>query len=119
MRWPAPCRGENRQWCCLVCRRWAAAWAAVVPAAGETAPSARKVTRTRGPDAAESAARAAELMLGVRVGPAQKRFKNHLCDYAETEGHVKILRRAQAKKCPLRVLMCAWATAGGNLEVLN
>ena len=85
MRWPAPCRVDNRLWCCLVCRRWAAAWAAVVLAAGETAPSAREVTRTRGPDAAASAAGAAELMMGVRVRPAQKKSKNHLCDYAATE----------------------------------
>ena len=85
MRWPAPCRVDNRLWRCLVCRRWAAAWAAVVLAAGETAPSARKVTRTREPDAAASAASAAELIIGVRVGPAQKKFKNHLCDYAATE----------------------------------
>ena len=85
MRWPAPCRVDNRLWRCLVCRRWAAAWAAVVLAAGETAPSARKETGTRGPDAAARAASAAELMIGVRVGPAQKKFKNHLCDYAATE----------------------------------
>ena len=85
MRWPAPCRVDNRLWRCLVCRRLAAAWAAVVLAAGETAPSARKVTRTREPDAAASAASAAELIIGVRVGPAQKKLKNHLCDYAATE----------------------------------
>ena len=40
---------------------------------------------TRGPDAAASAAGAAELMMGVRKGPAQKKSKNHLCDYAATE----------------------------------
>ena len=85
MRWPAPCRVDNRLWRCLVCQRLAAAWAAVVLAAGETAPSARKVTGTRGPDAAARAESAAELMMGVRVGPAQKKFKNHLCDYAATE----------------------------------
>ena len=85
MRWPAPCGVDNRLWCCLVCRRWAAAWAAVVLAAGETAPSARKVTKTRRPDAAASAAGAAKLMMGVRVGPSQKKSENHLCDYAATE----------------------------------
>ena len=85
MRWPAPCRVDNRLWCCLVCRRWAAAWAAVVLAAGETAPSARKVTRTRGPDAAASAARAAKLIINLQKRPSQKRSRNHLCDCAATK----------------------------------
>ena len=44
------------------------------------------MTRTRGPDAAASVARAAEVMVAALEGAVQERFKKHLCQYAATGG---------------------------------
>ena len=63
---------EDRLWFRLVCRNWATAGAGVAPAAGEKPLPPGKVTRTRGPDAAASVARA-EMVLGVLEGSARER----------------------------------------------
>ena len=59
----------DRLWFRLVCRGWAAAGAGVAPAAGEEPLPRGKVTRTRGPDAAASVARVAEVMVGAVEWP--------------------------------------------------
>ena len=52
-----------------MCRSWAAAGAGAALAAGEEPLPRGKVTRTRGPDAAASVARVAEVMVGAVKGP--------------------------------------------------
>ena len=76
---------------CLVCRRWAAARAKVAPAAWKKALPAGELTQTRGPDAGASVVRTAEEMVGVLERAAQKRFKNHLCQYSADGGHLEVL----------------------------
>ena len=63
----------------LACRSWAAAGAKVVPATGEEPLPRRKVTRTRGPDPAASAACVAEVMVGAVEEPLRREFWNDLC----------------------------------------
>ena len=69
----------DRLWFRLVCKSWAAAGtgAAVVP--GEEPLPRRKVTRTRGPDPAASAACVAEVMVGAVEEPLRREFWNDLC----------------------------------------
>ena len=83
----------------LVCRRWAAAGAAVAPAAGEQGLPAGKVTRMRGPDATASVARA-NMLLGVLDGPALKRLKSRLCSVTAKGRHLKVLQCARTHGCP-------------------
>ena len=82
----------DRLWFRLLCRNWATAGAGVTPAAGEKPLQLGKVTRTRGPDAAASAARMAEVMVGAVEGPLQKKFRNDLCAYAAEGGHLAVLQ---------------------------
>ena len=89
----------DRLWFRLVCRRWAAAGAAVAPPAGVRRPPPGKVTRTRGADAAASVARV-NMMLGVLEGSARKRFKRGLCRHAAEGGHQAVLQWARAKSYP-------------------
>ena len=113
----------DRLWFRLVCRRWAAAGAEVAPVAGKKALPAGKVTRTCGPDAAASVARAAEVMVGVFKGPrsfwGQKKFKNYLCQYSANGGHLEVFQWARANGCPWDEMTCAYAAEGGHLEVLQ
>ena len=83
----------------LVCRRWAAAGAAVAPAAGEQGLPAGKVTRMRGPDATASVARA-NMVLGVLDGPALERLKSRLCSVTAKGRHLKVLQCARTYGCP-------------------
>jgi len=53
--------------------------AGVAPAAAEEPLPLGKVTRTRGPDAAASPARVAEVMVGAVKGPLRKKFRNDNC----------------------------------------
>ena len=90
----------DRLWFRLVCRRWAAAGAAVAPAAGEKGLPPWKVTRTRGPDAAANVARA-EAALGALAGhPARGGFQRSLCLSAARRGHLEVLQWAQARGFP-------------------
>ena len=84
-------------WFRLVCRKWAAAGAAVAAAPPGEEPLPRgKATRTRGADAAASVARA-EAVLGVLEGPAKGWFKSGLCAYAALSGHLAVLQWARAE----------------------
>ena len=83
----------------LVCRRWAAAGAAVAPAAKEQGLPAGKVTRMRGPDATASVARA-NMLLGVLDGPALERLKSRLCSVTAKGRHLKVLQCARTHGCP-------------------
>ena len=67
---------------------------------GQGAPAAGKVTRTRGPDAAASVARVAEITVGAVEGHLQKKFKNNLCNYSAESGHLAVLQWARAKEHP-------------------
>ncbi len=68
----------DRLWFRLVCRRWAAAGAAVAQAAREEQLPPGDVTRRCGADMAASVARA-KMVLGALEGPARERFKSGLC----------------------------------------
>ena len=109
----------DRLWFRLVCRSWAAAGAVVAPAAGKKALPARKVTRTRGPDAAASVARVAEVTVGAVEGPLQKRFRNDLCSYSSEGGHLAVLQWARAHGRPWNKRTCARAAENGHLDVLQ
>jgi len=61
----------DRLWFRLVCRSWAAAGAGAAVVPGEEPLPRGKVTRTRGPDAAASVARVAEVMVGAVEGPCE------------------------------------------------
>ena len=107
----------NRLWFRLVCRRWAAAGAAVAPEPRKKPLPPGKVTRTFGPDAAASVARA-EMVLGVLEGPAQERFKSNLCLCSAKGGHLKLFQWARAHGCPWDEMTGAYAAANGHLKVL-
>ena len=109
---------EDRLWFRLVCRNWATAGAGVAPAAGEKPLPPGKVTRTRGPDAAASVARA-EMVLGVLEGSARERFKRHLCAFSAEGGCLEVLQWARAQGLPMDATTCAGAASGGHLEVLK
>ena len=109
---------EDRLWFRLVCRDWATAGAGVAPAAGEKPLPRGKVTRTRGPDAAASVARA-EMVLGVLEGSARERFKRHLCAFSAEGGCLEVLQWARAQGLPMDATTCAGAASGGHLEVLK
>ena len=89
----------DRLWFRLVCRRWAAAGAAVAQAAGEEQLPPGNVTRTCGADMAASVARA-KMVLGALEGPARERFKSGLCKYFAKGGHLAVLQWARAQGCP-------------------
>ena len=103
----------------LVCRSWAAAGAGAAPAAGEEPLPRDKVTRTRGPDAAASAARVADVMVGAVEGPLRKKFRNDLCAYSAEGGHLAVLQWARAHGRPWNTKTCACAAENGHLEVLQ
>ena len=100
-----------------MCRSWAAAGAGAAPAAGEQPPPRGNVTRTRGPDAAASAARVAEVMVGAVEGPLRKKFRNDLCAYSAKGGHLAVLQWARAHGPPWNKKTCARAAKNGYLEV--
>ena len=77
-----------------------------------------KVTRTRGPDAAASAARAAEV-LGAMEEPLRKKFSNGLCAYAAMGGHLAVLQWARSKGHPWNEWTCFYAAINGHLEMLQ
>ena len=85
---------------------------------GEEPLPRRKVTRTRGPDAAASVARVAEAMVGAVKWPLKKKFRNNLCEYSAKGGHLAVLQWARAKGYPWKKT-CARAAENGHLEVLR
>ena len=87
----------DRLWFRLVCRSWAAAGAGVAPALGEKPLPRGKVTRMHGPDAAASAARMAEVMVGSVEGHLHKRLKNNLYNFYAEGRHQAVLQWARAK----------------------
>ena len=103
----------------LVCQSWAKAGArvAAVPP-GERPLGPGKATRTHGPDAAASVARA-EMALGALEGPARERFKSRLCAYCAKGGHLEVLKWARANGCPWNEATCTLAASNGHLEVLQ
>ena len=118
---------EDRLWFRLVCRNWATAGAGVAPAAGEKPLPPGKVTRTRGPDAAASVARA-EMVLGVledggevpaAEGSAREIFEELLCAFSAEGGCLEVLQWARAHGCPWDERTCLFAAENGHLEVLQ
>ncbi len=107
----------DRLWFRLVCRRWAAAGAGVAQAGGEGLPPG-KVTRTRGADAAASAARA-EMVLDCLEGSDRKWFESCICIYAASDGHLDVLQWARAREYPWDEETCRDAAGGGHLAVLQ
>ena len=105
--------------CGSACRSWAAAGAKVVPATGEEPLPRRKVTRTRGPDPAASAACVAEVMVGAVEEPLRREFWNDLCACSAQGGHLAVLQWARAHERPLNKTTCARAAENGHLEVLE
>jgi len=101
----------------LVCQSWAKAGArvAAVPP-GERPLGPGKATRTHGPDAAASVARA-EMALGALEGPARERFKSRLCAYCAKGGHLEVLKWARANGCPWNEATCKLAASNGHLGV--
>ena len=129
----------DRLWFRLVCRSWAAAGAGAAGVPGEEPLPPGKLTRTRGPDVAASAARA-EMVLAVlersplRVKRSEKSifyypdpdrtytsevFKNIICPSAAEGGHLEVLQWARAKGYPWDLWTCANAASNGHLEVLQ
>ena len=109
----------DRLWFRLVCRSWAAAGARAAPAAGEEPLPRDKVTRTRGPDAAASAARVADVMVLPATARGRKKFRNDLCAYAAKGGHLAVLQWARAHGRPWNTKTCARAAKNGHLKVLQ
>ena len=84
----------DRLWFRLVCRRWAAAGAAVAQAVGEEQLPPGKVTRTCGADMAASVARA-KMVLGVLKGSPM------LANVFESEGDIKVTAKVFTRiLCP-------------------
>ena len=134
----------DRLWFRLVCRSWAAAGAVAAGVPGEEPLPPGKLTRTRGPDVAASAARA-EMVLAVlersplrvkgekrdifyhplNVGGTPDRtytsevFKNIICPSAAEGGHLEVLQWARAKGYPWDERTCMLAAKNGHLEVLK
>ena len=84
-----------------------------------------KVTRTRGADAAASAARA-ERVLDCLEGSEREKFESRICKYAASDGHLDVLQWARARGYPWgrrewsRIAgTCAWAAQNGHLAVLQ
>ena len=132
----------DRLWFRLVCRSWAAAGAAAPeapPAAGEEPLPGLpygKVTRTRGPDAAASVARAKMVLywLVVRGGGTREerdersrwdhvvpavRFKTGLCEYAASGGHLSVLEWARREGYTWDEWTCRLAAESGHLHILR
>ena len=107
----------GRLWFRLVCRSWAAAGAGVAQVDGEGLPPG-KVTRTRGADAAVSAARA-EMVLDCLEGSDRVKFESEICKYAAWDGHLAVLQWARAQGCPWYEWTCAEAAKNGHLAVLQ
>ena len=78
-----------------------------------------KVMRTRGPDAAASLARVAEVMVGAVEGPLPKKFRNDPCTYSAEGGHLAVLQWVRAHGRPWKKKTCARAAENGHLEVLQ
>ena len=106
-------------WFRLVCRKWAAAGAAVAAVPGEERLLRGKVTRTRGPDAAASAARVAEVMGSAMEEPLREMFRNNLCAYAAEGGHLAVLQWARSEGRPWDERTCAKAAMTGHLDILQ
>ena len=106
-------------WFRLVCRKWAAAGAAVAAVPGEERLLRGKVTRTRGPDAAASAARVAEVMGSAMEEPLKEKFRNNLCAYAAEGGHLAVLQWARSEGRPWDERTCAKAAMTGHLDILQ
>ena len=96
----------DRLWFRLVCRRWAAAGAAVAQAVGEEQLPPGKVTRTCGADMAASVARA-EMVLGVLKGSPM------LVKDFEFEGKIKITAKVFSR------MLCLFSALGAHLVVLK
>ena len=105
---PAPPAGgwADRLWFRLVCRRWAAAGAAVAQAVGGEQLPPGMVTRTCGADMAASVARA-KMVLGVLKGSPM------LVKNFESEGDIKVTAKVFAR------MLCPFSARGGHLAVLK
>ena len=96
----------DRLWFRLVCRRWAAAGAAVAQAVGEEQLPPGKVTRTCGADMAASVARA-KMVLGVLKGSPM------LAKVFESGGDIKVTAKEFTR------MLCPFSARGGHLAVLK
>ena len=123
----------DRLWFRLVCRRWAAAGAAVAQVVGEEQLPPGKVTRTCGADMAASVARA-KMVLGVLKGSPTlvKNFESEgdikvtaevfarmLCPFSARGGHLAVLKWARACGYPWDEMTCARASKNEHLKVLQ
>ena len=77
-----------------------------------------KVTRTRGADAAASAARV-EMVLDCLEGWEREKFESRICKYAASDGHLAVLQWARAHGCPWDERTCEYAAKNGHLAVLQ
>ena len=109
----------DRLWFRLVCRSWAAAGAGAPPTAGEEPLPPGKVTRTRGPDAAASVARAEMVRSWTLDGPVREKFFECLCEYAASGGHLSVLEWARREGYPWNEWTCRLAAESGHLHVLR
>ena len=73
----------------------------------------------RGPDAAASVARGAEVTVGAVEGPLWKKFRNNLCAYSAEGGHLAVLQWARAQGCRWTAETCEVAAENGRLAVLR
>ena len=90
-----------------------------------------KLTRTRGPDLAASAARAEMVLAVLERSPLRVKgdkgdifytsevFKNIICPSSAEGGHLEVLQWARAHGCPWNELPCTRAWAWGRDEVLQ
>ena len=119
----------DRLWFRLVCRRWAAAGAAVAQAVGEEQLPPGKVTRTSMLDMATSVARV-KMVLGVLKGSSilvkspnievtPIVFAEMLCTFAEGSGHLAVLKWARAHVYPWDDFTCWAAAKNVQLKVLQ
>ena len=123
----------DRLWFRLVCRRWAAAGAAVAQAVGGEQLPPGMVTRTCGADMAASVARA-KMVLGVLKGShilakvsepegdikvTAKMFTRILCSFSASGGHVAVLKWAQANGYPCDETTCTRTAEKKHLEVFQ
>ena len=129
----------DRLWFRLVCRSWAAAGAVAAGVPGEEPLPPGKLTRTRGPDLAASAARAEMVLAVLERSPLRVKgekgdlfyrprpdrtytsevFKNIICPSAAEGGHLEVLQWARAKGYPWDERTCMLAAKNGHLEVLQ
>jgi len=121
----------DRLWFRLVCRSWAGAGAGAAVVPGEEPLPPGKLTRTRGPDLAASAARAEMVLAVLERSPLRVKgdkgdifytsevFKNIICPSSAEGGHLEVLQWARAQGCPWDERTCAWAARNGHLKVLK